>query len=421
MYGVVIPVLPNELERRIGVADEDLEFWNSMLLTAFGLAQLIASPRFGYYADRSSSRRTPLLLGFFSNAAATAVLYFAQNVWILALSRFLQGLSAAVVYKVGFALLADTVGSKDIGQWMGYVISSLNIGMLISPTIGGIIAARLKKDKTVAEAHTYGTFQQSIDNAIFEQQNSSTPFTSNIASEPLLGNNQNQPPPADNKKHPIALVTLLKSPRIWADLYSVWLTVFLLASFDAALPIFVERKFNWDSTGAGLIFLTITFPVFLAPIAGRLSDVWPSRWLTASYFIISAVFTVLLVLIQRNSTDQIVGLAILLVVYGVARVFGSSPLGADLSRAVASMEKETPSIFGKTGASGQVFSLYTSASAAGVLAGPAWTSYAFRERSWIFLVSSLGILTATVAIPVILFTEPEKSGKRTDVEVAAAE
>ncbi|ESZ98618.1 hypothetical protein SBOR_0988 [Sclerotinia borealis F-4128] len=450
IYGVVIPVLPKELEGRIGVADEDLEFWNSMLLTAFGLAQLIASPLFGYYADRSSSRRTPLLLGFFSNAAATAVLYAAQNVWILALSRFLQGLSAAVVYTVGFALLADTVGPKDIGQWMGYVISSLNIGMLISPTIGGImyakigyaslfivmfiliaidiimrlfmiekkVAARLRKPKDEDGTQTYGTFQRSIDEAIFEQPNSATSFSSNAESEPLLrGSDQNSPAAEDNKKHPIALVTLLKSPRIWADLYGVWVTVFLLASFDAALPIFVERKFNWDSTGAGLIFLTITFPIFLAPIAGRLSDVWPSRWLTASYFIVSAIFTVLLVLIQRNSTDQIVGLCILLTLYGIARVFGSSPLGADLSRAVASMEKKTPGIFGKTGASGQVFSLYTSASAAGVLAGPAWTSFAFGDRSWIFFVSSLGILTATVAIPVVLFTEPEKSAKRDDVEV----
>ncbi|TEY60140.1 hypothetical protein BOTCAL_0185g00030 [Botryotinia calthae] len=112
----------------------------------------------------------------------------------------------------------------------------------------------------------------------------------------------------------------------------------------------------------------------------------PYRWLTASYFIISAVFTVLLVLIHRNSTDQVAGLAVLLTLYGVARVFGSSPLGADLSRAVA------------------IFSLYTSASAAGVLAGPAWTSYTFGERGWIFFVSSLGILTATVAIPVILFS-----------------
>ncbi|RAL61556.1 hypothetical protein DID88_009595 [Monilinia fructigena] len=361
------PFFQTKLERRIGVADGGLEFWNSMLLTAFGLAQLLASPLFGYYADRSPSRRTPLLLGFFSNAAATAVLYVAQNVWILALSRFLQGLSAAIVYTVGFALLADTVGSKDIGQWMGYVISSLNIGMLISPTIGGImyakfgyaslfivmfsliaidivmrlfmiekkVAARLKKGNEIpGDSQAYGTFQPSTNEAVCEQENPVVSSTSDdAASEPLPGNNQDQLLPADSKKHPIALVTLLKSPRIWADLYGVW----------------------------------------------------------------------------RNTTDQIAGLCVLLTLYGIARVFGSSPLGADLSRAVASMEKETPGIFGKAGASGQVFSLYTSASAAGVLAGPAWTSFAFGEMSWIFFVSSLAILTATVAIPVVLFTEPKKS------------
>lgn len=48
---------------------------------------------------------------------------------MLVLSRFLQGLSAAVVYTVGFALVADTVGQESIGQWMGFVISSLNVGM----------------------------------------------------------------------------------------------------------------------------------------------------------------------------------------------------------------------------------------------------------------------------------------------------
>lgn len=48
---------------------------------------------------------------------------------MLVLSRFLQGLSAAVVYTVGFALVADTVGHESIGQWMGFVISSLNVGM----------------------------------------------------------------------------------------------------------------------------------------------------------------------------------------------------------------------------------------------------------------------------------------------------
>jgi MFS family permease len=128
-------------------------------------------------------------------------------------------------------------------------------------------------------------------------------------------------------------------------------------------------------------------PIFTAPLAGWLADVWPSRWLTALWFPLSAVFVVLLVLINRDSLEGKVLLCVLLSLYGnaavstilhplsyqtgFARVFGLSPLGADLSRAVASMERDIPDIFGHSGANGQVFALYTSASAAGVLAGPA--------------------------------------------------
>ncbi|KAM3087565.1 hypothetical protein ACMFMG_001646 [Clarireedia jacksonii] len=408
-----------------------------MLLSSFGVAQFLGSrgslALFGYYADRSTSRRTPLLLGFFSNAAATAQLYFAPNIWLLALSRFLQGLSAAVVYTVGFALLADTVGTKDIGQWMGYVISSLNMGMLISPTIGGImyakfgyaslfavmfaliavdillrllmvekkVAMRITKGKGVLGAQAYGTFQESNDRASSHQQEFSGSSNSSSATDPLVQGSKNPSLPQANADHTLPLITLLKSPRICTDLYGVWVTVFLLASFDAALPIFVEREFGWDSTGSGLIFLTITFPIFAAPLAGWLADIWPSRWLIALWFMLSAVFVVLLVLINHDSLEQKVLLCILLSLYGFTRVFASSPLGADLSRAVASMERDTPGIFGHSGASGQVFALYTSASAAGVLAGPAWTSFAFGEKSWVFLVSSLGILTATIVVPVV--------------------
>ncbi|PQE22807.1 hypothetical protein CJF30_00008403 [Rutstroemia sp. NJR-2017a BBW] len=426
----ILPVIPRELEYRIGVPVEN--------------------PLFGYYADRSSSRRTPLLLGFFSNAAATALLYVAPNVWLLSLSRFLQGLSAAVVYTVGFALLADTVGTKDIGQWMGYVISSLNVGMLIAPTIGGImyarcdyaslfavmfvliavdillllvmvekkVAARTTRGRSVLSTHAYGTFHEGTDGSNCQQQESLESSNNSSPTDSLLPGNENPSSPRVNVDHPLPLVTLLSSPRIWTDLYGVWVTEFLLASFDAALPIFEEREFGWDSMGGGLVFLTITFPIFVAPLAGWLADSWPSRWLTALWFLLSALFIVLLALISHGILEQKVLLCVLLSLYGnaavstilnpltcrigFARVFGSSPLGADLSRAVVSMERDTPGIFGHSGANGQVFALYTSATAAGVLAGPAWTSFAFGERSWVFLVSSLGILTATVIVPVSL-------------------
>lgn len=86
---------------------------------------------------------------------------------------------------------------------------------------------------------------------------------------------------------------------------------------------------------------------------------------------------------------------------GLANSFGSLPLSADLSPAVTCIEEETEGIFGDSGASGQVYALYMSASAAGVVVGSIWTSIAFKYGNWSVLVSSLGILTATVAIPVV--------------------
>ena len=83
---------------------------------------------------------------------------------------------------------------------------------------------------------------------------------------------------------------------------------------------------------------------------------------------------------------------------GCVRVVSSAPLGADLYRAVKEMEEERPGLFGKFGATGQVFSLYTMASAAGVFLGPLWTQYAYGHQSWTFLVSSLGGLCASVAV-----------------------
>lgn len=87
---------------------------------------------------------------------------------------------------------------------------------------------------------------------------------------------------------------------------------------------------------------------------------------------------------------------------GCVRAVSASPLGA---RAVQSMENKRPGIFDKSGASAQVFSLYKMASAACVMLGPVWTSYAYDAQSWTFLVSSLGIFCASVAMPLVYLTE----------------
>ncbi len=139
LYAVIVPVIPFAIGARAGVADSDIQRWVSVLLAVYGGALLVASPITGWYADNSSSRRLPLLIGLLALAGATLMLCLAQTIWLLVLGRLLQGISAAIVWTVGTALLVDTVGKRYIGQIMGYVSISMSLGILIAPLLGGLV------------------------------------------------------------------------------------------------------------------------------------------------------------------------------------------------------------------------------------------------------------------------------------------
>ncbi|RMZ27585.1 hypothetical protein D0859_08350 [Hortaea werneckii] len=139
VYGIVVPVLPFALTERSNVDSGSVQTWISIFLAVYGAALLFASPICGWFADRSSSRRMPLMLGLLALGGSTAMLCVGDSIGILAAGRVLQGISAAVVWVVGLALLVDTVGPDGIGQAMGYVGMSMSLAILVAPLLGGVV------------------------------------------------------------------------------------------------------------------------------------------------------------------------------------------------------------------------------------------------------------------------------------------
>ncbi len=111
-------------------------------------------------------------------------------------------------------------------------------------------------------------------------------------------------------------VILLKSPRLLAALYGIFVNFALLACFDAILPLYVTRVFGWAPLGSGSIFLCVALPSLGAPLAGMVSDRYGPRWITVCGFILTAPPLVLLRLITHNSLGQIVLLCALLTLSG---------------------------------------------------------------------------------------------------------
>ncbi|KAI4173166.1 MAG: hypothetical protein LQ343_003093 [Gyalolechia ehrenbergii] len=365
LYGVVVPVLPFSLRERSGVPED----------------QAIC----GWVADRTSNRSITFYTGLLILAAATVIFGLAKASWVLLISRLLQGLSAAITYTVGLALLVDTVGRENIGQWMGTALSSSSFGLIVSPLLGGIVYAKagymsvfamalalivvdivmrlimIEKKTAVkyepAEAVTppngfYGTFtdQQPSDHGHVHGSPPSGKPQDDSDNAPLLANGSKEPP-RKKWKLPTILV-LLSMPRLLAAIYGIFVNVSILAAFDGVLSLYVKKLFGWDSLNAGLIFLCLAVPALTG-------------------------FTLILIV---------------------------SPVAADLSAVVEAKEKADPDAFGPGGAYGQAFALFNCSMAAATLFGPVVAGALVERHGWGVMTAAMGVFAFSGAIPAFFYT-----------------
>jgi MFS family permease len=436
LYGVIVPVIPFAISSRADVAESDVQFWVSVLLAVYGAALLAGSPIAGWYADNSSSRRLPLLIGLLALAGATLMLCLARSVGLLVAGRVLQGLSAAIVWTVGQALLVDTAGQKDIGQIMGYVSISMSVGILIAPLLGGVVYNQAGYFAVFYMCFALIALDILLRLALIEKKIAMKWLDPSPESVNSLGSTSPSPAPlstpdtvpgekgldtfedqeraqdvareTEQPGHRISklppVLTLLKSHRLLAALWGCLVWGALSSAFDSVVPLFVARVFAWDSTGAGLIFLAIVIPTFGAPVVGALSDRYGPRWPTVAGFLLSLPFWVLLRFVTENTIQHKVLFCALLALIGVCLTFVMSPLMAEITYVVEAKERKNPGIFGKSGAYAQAYGLFVTAFAAGTLIGPLWGGMVEQKAGWGTLTWTLGLLSAASAVPALIWT-----------------
>jgi MFS family permease len=239
---------------------------------------------------------------------------------------------------VGLAILVDTVGRDNIGQWMGTALSSSSIGLIISPFLGGIVYQTAGYMAVFAMAMALITIDI-IMRILMIDTLSAKKYLSNEQTNILNGDasayntfanqTENGDPSSPGSEAELdrllstpqatrlpAIFTLLRSPRALAAIYGIFVNVSILATFDGILPLFLKMTFHWNSLAAGLVFLCIAVPALTGPLVGMLSDRFGPRWITVAGSAATAVPLILMRLVQGDSLEQKVLLCFLLFLCG---------------------------------------------------------------------------------------------------------
>lgn len=343
-----------------------VQHWVSVLLAVYGAALVGICPFCGWFADKSPNRRMPLLISLLALGGATLLLCFGNSIALLIVGRVLQGISAATVWTVGLALLADTVGPLKIGQSIGYVGISMSVATLVAPMVGGIVYDKVGYFPVyyvafgmilldialrfiLVEKKVAHRWQMAAVNVAptphagaEENKSSSVIATSSPTSPPQP---PHEPPASGEGSWPLR--KMLRSPRLLASLFATVVVALLLTAWDATLPLHVSGLFGWSSLGAGLIFLPVLMPSFFSPVIGIWTDRQGARMPVVFGFLIVIPFVVCLRFVDgpegsgRGHTGKVVLLCVLLAGVGFGLSMAMVPLIAEI---VYVLEKECPTL-----------------------------------------------------------------------------
>lgn len=126
---MILPLLPF-YAKNLGAGG----FVVGLLVSSFSVAQLLSAPMWGRFSDRYG-RRPALMVGLGASAVAYVVFAYADSLWLLFLSRIVQGAGGGTVSVIQ-AYVADATKPEDRAKSLGWLSAATNAGVALGPVIG---------------------------------------------------------------------------------------------------------------------------------------------------------------------------------------------------------------------------------------------------------------------------------------------
>ncbi len=142
---MIIPLLPFYVKN---LAGDGMEFAGTtigiglisgIIVAAFTIAQLLSAPMWGRFSDRVG-RRPTLMIALGAASIAYLIFGFAHSLFVLFLSRLVQGAGGGTVGVIQ-AYVADTTEPADRAKALGWLSAATNLGVALGPVLGSFAVA----------------------------------------------------------------------------------------------------------------------------------------------------------------------------------------------------------------------------------------------------------------------------------------
>ncbi len=251
-FGIVIPLLPFYVQSMGGSAEIV-----GLILGAFSLTQMIATPILGRLSDRFG-RRPVILVSLGGNAVAMFLFAFAAERSLLPLlfvSRILAGTTAGNLSACQ-ATVADVTDGSTRAAGMGRIGAGIGLGLVVGPVLGSV----LSRIHPAAPPITAGLLAalDLIGVALFLPETRGTAAATDAAAADL-----------DTR----TLAETIADPRIVSVMAMYFLTFLCMTSVTVALPLLANARLGWGEREVGQVFGLYGFMALLVQggLIGRLS------------------------------------------------------------------------------------------------------------------------------------------------------
>ncbi|KAI9698127.1 MAG: hypothetical protein M1836_004129 [Candelina mexicana] len=344
----------------------------------------------------------------------------------MALARGFQGFSSAAILVVGMALIKDAVGKERTGEGMGYSTVAIQSGLILGPSVGGILDLPGRYDKAGYEAVFIlpavllaidiflrlmiieNGAAEAFDERAINAENSDSVGDSLVRpSDPdltertaLLGSRNHEQSNRKTLWQRFPVLRLITHSRMVTALLVAALDVAIFSALETTIPLFVMRLFDWTPTKTGILFLATCTPgIILGYTVGKSIDRSGSLLPAAGGITIAATCLIAQRIVHENTLRDEIILVALFTASNISMLFVNITMSAEIGLVAQEVDEET----GGGGMVGKGYALNMMACSGGQLLGPLIGGFMVEKTGWAGMTLLLGALCLAALPGILLF------------------